>query len=59
MFNDFILPTLRQALQFGAGIMLSKGVIDASMAEIFVGAGVSIATLIWMAYARRNAPKQP
>jgi hypothetical protein len=46
---------LRHVLQFVAGTLVTKGYLDASMVEIFVGALTGLATLGWYWYQKAKA----
>jgi hypothetical protein len=49
---DTIAPFLRHALQFGAGLLVAKGLLDTANAEILVGGFVSIASVAWWLFSR-------
>ena len=52
---DNVAPFLRHALQFGSGLLVAKGVLDAENAEILVGGLVSIAAVGWWYFTRPRA----
>lgn len=54
-----LTPYVRHVIQLGAGALATRGIIDASMAEILVGLGVSVFTLGWMAWERHRAKPTP
>lgn len=55
MTLDFINSIVRAGLQGLAGALVAKGIVDASITEPLVGAGLSIAGLVWSYFAHRKA----
>lgn len=51
---DSIQQFVRIALQFVAGWLVSRGVIDASMTETFIGAVLSLGGIAWWAIWNRK-----
>jgi hypothetical protein len=52
---DTVMSVARHGGQLIAGYLLSKGIIDASMSETVTGIVVSLATLGWFFYSKRQA----
>lgn len=50
-----INSVLRHVLQFAAGVLVSRGLLDEGMTELFVGAFVGLATLGWYWYQKAKA----
>lgn len=40
-------PVLRHLLQFGAGYLASKGIIDGTLVDTVVGVGLGVFTIAW------------
>lgn len=52
---DTVTPYVRHALQLGAGALVARGIIDASMAELLIGSVASLFSFAWMWFARKPA----
>lgn len=52
---ETVTPYLRHALQLGAGALVARGTIDASMAELLVGSVASAFAFAWMWFSRKPA----
>ncbi|MEX0971508.1 MAG: hypothetical protein WD046_13805 [Paracoccaceae bacterium] len=53
---DLILPILRHALQLLAGYLVGAGLMSADLSVEVIGAGLSLATLIWWFAEQRKRP---
>lgn len=53
---DLILPILRHLLQALAGYLVGAGLISAELSIEVIGAGLSLATLIWWFVSQRKRP---
>lgn len=49
---------VRHFLQLGAGMLVTKGVVDGGAAELIIGAGTSIATLAWYFITSKTVAKK-
>lgn len=52
---DEVTPYARHVIQLLAGALTTHGFIHSSLEQMLVGAGVSVFTLVWAYFARRNA----
>jgi len=50
-----ILPIIRHFLTFGAGYLVSKGLVDSGSAEELIGAILSITAVGWSIAEKRKA----
>jgi hypothetical protein len=57
-FKSLFLAIIRQAIQFGAGVLVAKGLVEASMIDTIVGGFVSIANAVWMIFAKKADAKK-
>ncbi|KMO39180.1 hypothetical protein VQ02_10425 [Methylobacterium variabile] len=55
MNQDQLTTLLRTLLQFGGGIAVGRGWIDADTATTLTGALVTLLVTVWGLYVRRNA----
>ena len=55
MNQDLLTTLLRTLLQFGGGIAVGRGWIDADTATTLTGALVTLLVTVWGLYVRRNA----
>ena len=53
MLSPAILGVVRHVLTLGGGYLVARGTLDASSADTLVGAGVSIAGVIWSGIDKR------
>ena len=53
MLTPAILGVVRHVLTLGGGYLVARGTIDSSSADTLVGAGVSIAGVIWSIVDKR------
>ena len=53
MLSPAILGVVRHVLTLGGGYLVARGTLDASSADTLVGAGVSIAGVIWSVIDKR------
>lgn len=51
-----IFGVVRTLLAFGAGILVSKGVIDEATGTALVGAIVTIGTAVWSIVEKKTTP---
>lgn len=54
---SYIATVIRTVLGFLAGIMVSKGVVDASQSDALVGAALTLVPIIWGVIQKVNAHK--
>ena len=55
MLKPVVVSFVRHGLTLGAGVLLTKGVVDASGADQLVGAGIAIFSVIWSIAEKRVA----
>jgi hypothetical protein len=53
------LAILRQGLQVGAGVLITRGVVDEATASLMIGATTSVVTLFWALFSRRQLARAP
>ena len=51
---DFINSLVRAGMQALAGILVAKGIADASVTEPLIGVGLSIAGLVWSYFTHQK-----
>lgn len=56
---DTVQQFVRILLQFGAGLLVSKGIITAEMGTTAVGALLSLGSVAWWAYWNRGKTAAP
>ncbi len=57
--NDANQSIVRAILKFGAGYLVSKGIIEDNMVETFIASGVGLVALAWgIKHRTPNTPKQ-
>lgn len=53
-----VQQVVRTAIQFAAGYMVSKGMLDSAGSELFIGAGMSVVAFVWwMVWNKSQAAK--
>lgn len=57
MNSASVMSASRHLFQFISGLLVAKGLIDGETAELVIGAGSSIAVLIWL-YMQPPARKE-
>jgi len=53
--KEVAFGVLRHAATFGAGYLVSKGVIDAAQVEVIIGAVVALGGVVWSVMAKKKA----
>lgn len=53
MFAQIVSSLARHALTAGGGYLVAQGAIDASQADLLIGAGVTIAGVVWSIIEKR------
>jgi hypothetical protein len=55
MNKDQVLSIVRSVLKVGAGVLVTKGIVDDAGAETIVGAIIGIAGILWGCLHRKPA----
>jgi len=58
MTLESILGVVRALIAAGAGMLLQAGLIDQSMVEMLIAAGVGIATAVWSIMSKLNPTQE-
>ena len=54
MDQALFLGLLRHVLQLGAGVLVTRGVLDGGSAEAMIGGGLSLASVGWYLVGKRK-----